>query len=101
MGIGSTELILILLVALLLFGAKNLPKIARDLGKSMAEFRRAANEVKRELMQADVEPSSPPAARPPAAIEAPVSASAPAAADEPKAPQTAEHTQPRQKDGPA
>jgi TatA/E family protein of Tat protein translocase len=60
MGIGSTELILILLVALLLFGSKNLPKIARNLGKTMEEFRRAAQEVKREIAQADVEHEAPP-----------------------------------------
>ena len=73
MGIGSTELILIMLVALLLFGAKNLPKIARNLGKSMEEFRRAANDVKREIMQADAEP--------------------------PPKPKLPEQTEPRQKDG--
>lgn len=63
MGLGSTELILILLVALLLFGAKNLPKIARNLGKSLEEFRRAAHEVKREILQADAEPPPAPPKR--------------------------------------
>jgi TatA/E family protein of Tat protein translocase len=53
MNIGGTEVFLILVVALLLFGAKNLPKIARTLGKSAEEFRRAAREVSREVMQAD------------------------------------------------
>ena len=55
MGIGGTEVILILLVALLLFGAKNLPKIARNLGRSVEEFRRAAREVSREVMNADTD----------------------------------------------
>jgi TatA/E family protein of Tat protein translocase len=70
MGIGSTELVLILLVALLLFGAKSLPRIARNLGKTLAEFRRAANEVSREILRADSEPP-PPADKlppPPAAV---------------------------------
>jgi sec-independent protein translocase protein TatA len=53
MNIGGTEVILILVVALLLFGAKNLPKIARSMGKSVEEFRRAAREVSREVMMAD------------------------------------------------
>ena len=69
MGIGSTELILILLVALLLFGAKNLPKIARTLGKTMEEFRRAAQDVKREIAQADVDEPDVPPAKPPALTE--------------------------------
>lgn len=56
MGIGGTEVVLILLVALLLFGANNLPKIARNLGKSVEEFRRAAREVSREVMNADSDP---------------------------------------------
>jgi sec-independent protein translocase protein TatA len=60
MNIGGTEVILILVVALLLFGAKNLPKIARSMGKSVEEFRRAAREVSREVMLADQpDPPSP------------------------------------------
>ncbi len=63
MNIGGTEIFLILVVALLLFGAKNLPKIARGLGKSVEEFRRAAREVSREVMTADqVDPVPPPPA---------------------------------------
>ena len=64
MGIGGTEVILILLVALLLFGAKNLPKIARNLGRSMEEFRRAAREVSREVMNAADEPPAKTPERP-------------------------------------
>jgi sec-independent protein translocase protein TatA len=59
-GVSGTELILILLVALLLFGAKNLPKIARNLGRTLEEFRRAAHEVKREIAQAEAEAEPPP-----------------------------------------
>jgi sec-independent protein translocase protein TatA len=60
MNIGGTEVFLILVVALLLFGAKNLPKIARGLGKSVEEFRRAAREVSREVMTADQVDEPPP-----------------------------------------
>ena len=38
-GIGPTELMVIFLVILLLFGAKRLPELARSLGKSMNEFK--------------------------------------------------------------
>jgi sec-independent protein translocase protein TatA len=52
---GGGEVILILLVALLLFGAKNLPKIARSLGKSLEEFKRAARDVQHEITRADAD----------------------------------------------
>lgn len=47
------ELLLIFFVFLLLFGAKKLPEIARNFGKAMEQFRRAADDVKREFMEAD------------------------------------------------
>ncbi|MBR4219954.1 MAG: twin-arginine translocase TatA/TatE family subunit [Victivallales bacterium] len=45
MSIGYTELILILLVILLIFGAKRIPEIARALGKASSEFKKAKNEI--------------------------------------------------------
>lgn len=64
---GGGEVLLILVVALLLFGAKNLPQIARTLGRTMEEFRRAARDVKDEIMKSELEePADPPAALPPA-----------------------------------
>ncbi|MFP4315177.1 MAG: Sec-independent protein translocase protein TatB [Desulfovibrionales bacterium] len=48
-GIGSTELIIILVVALLVLGPKKLPEMARSLGKGLAEFRRMSNDVKRTI----------------------------------------------------
>ena len=47
------ELLLVMLVVLLLFGAKNLPRMARTLGRTMEEFRRAAREVTDEIVHAD------------------------------------------------
>ncbi len=44
--IGMQEMIFILILALLLFGPKKLPELARLLGKGMSEFRRAKNELK-------------------------------------------------------
>jgi sec-independent protein translocase protein TatA len=43
-GIGLPELIVILVIVLLLFGAKKLPDLARSLGKSVNEFKKGMNE---------------------------------------------------------
>ncbi|MFH1709199.1 MAG: twin-arginine translocase TatA/TatE family subunit [Planctomycetota bacterium] len=45
-GLGFRELVVILLIVLLLFGAARLPEIARAFGKSLAEFKKAAKDVK-------------------------------------------------------
>ena len=44
--IGLQELVLIFVVALLVFGPKNLPQLGRSLGRAMREFRRASDEFK-------------------------------------------------------
>lgn len=43
-GLGHQELLIILLVVLVLFGAKRLPELARGLGKSVTEFRKGVRE---------------------------------------------------------
>ncbi len=48
-SLGFTEIAFILILALLLFGPKRLPEIGKTLGKGLAEFRRASNELKRTL----------------------------------------------------
>ena len=48
-GIGMPEVMVIMLLVLILFGSKRLPEVARGLGKSMQEFKKAADDVKREL----------------------------------------------------
>jgi sec-independent protein translocase protein TatB len=55
-GIGMPELILILALALIVLGPKKLPELARALGKGMAEFRRATDELRDEFRQLDNEP---------------------------------------------
>jgi len=45
-GLGPQELIIILLIVLLLFGARKLPELARGLGASAKEFRKGLNEEK-------------------------------------------------------
>lgn len=48
-GIGGTELLLILLVALLVLGPKSIPQIARTLGKALREFRQVSSEFQHTL----------------------------------------------------
>lgn len=54
--IGATELIIILLAVLVLFGANQIPKFARNLGQGMKEFKKAA----RELTEEDKDDTVPP-----------------------------------------
>ena len=49
LNLGGSEVILILLVVLLFFGAKNIPDLARGLGKGLREFREASDGIKREI----------------------------------------------------
>ena len=56
---GSGEVLLIFVVVLLLFGSKNLPTIARSLGKALEEFRRAARDVSDEIARGDQPPLKP------------------------------------------
>jgi sec-independent protein translocase protein TatA len=49
---GPTEWVLILVIVLVLFGAKKLPELAKSLGQSMNEFRKAREEFDKELHQA-------------------------------------------------
>jgi sec-independent protein translocase protein TatA len=46
---GWPEILVILLIVLLLFGAKKLPELARGLGQSLNEFRKAKDEFDREI----------------------------------------------------
>ena len=47
--IGMPELIIIFVIALIIFGPRKLPELGRSLGKSLAEFKRASNELKSTL----------------------------------------------------
>ena len=52
-GIGAPELIIILVIVLLLFGAKKLPEMARSLGKSQREFKKGMREGAEEADEED------------------------------------------------
>jgi len=54
-GIGMPELIIIFVIALIVIGPKKLPDLARALGRGMAEFRKATEEVRANLNIGDVE----------------------------------------------
>jgi len=47
-GIGTGELLVILVVVVLLFGAKRIPEIAKGLGRAAHEFKKAKNDLARE-----------------------------------------------------
>ncbi|MSY58974.1 MAG: twin-arginine translocase TatA/TatE family subunit [Actinobacteria bacterium] len=76
-NIGPTEIILLLLLALLLFGAKRLPEIGRSLGTGMREFKDSVSNNKPDTTQAQIPAQTPVATTPPAPPAPPV-------ADEPE-----------------
>jgi len=51
-GIGTFEILIILFIILLLFGAKKLPELAKGLGKGIKEFKKASNDIKEEVEKA-------------------------------------------------
>jgi len=48
-SIGMPELVIILVIALIIFGPRKLPELGRSLGKSLGEFKRASNELRNTL----------------------------------------------------
>lgn len=52
---GWPEIVFILVIVLLLFGAKKLPELARGIGQSLGEFKRARDEFEREVQKSAVE----------------------------------------------
>jgi sec-independent protein translocase protein TatA len=56
-NLGGPDLFIVLLIVLILFGAKKLPDLARSLGQSMNEFRKAREDIDRELHDAGARPS--------------------------------------------
>lgn len=59
-GMGPWEILVILLIALLLFGAKRIPEIAQGLGKGITEFKKAVRDVQGEIENAADVQTPPP-----------------------------------------
>src|ERR1700693_217787 len=57
-SIGMPELVLIFVVALLVFGPKKLPELGKSLGKGLAEFKRASDELKKTI-ETEIEQGKP------------------------------------------
>jgi sec-independent protein translocase protein TatA len=59
-GVGGSEVLLVVLLVLVLFGSKRMPEFARGFGKVMRDFRRAVDDIRREIeYPAPPEPPSP------------------------------------------
>jgi sec-independent protein translocase protein TatA len=58
-AIGATEIILILAVVLILFGAKKIPELAKGMGQGIKEFKKATKEVTDEIQNAGDEKNTP------------------------------------------
>ncbi|MFH0735404.1 MAG: twin-arginine translocase TatA/TatE family subunit [bacterium] len=52
-NIGTTELILIIIAIILLFGAKKIPELAQGIGKGLKEFKKAMRDVEEEIKSTD------------------------------------------------
>ena len=59
-GLGGTEIGVLFLIILLVFGPSQIPKMARGLGQAMREFRKAQREISDEINREDPQPPKPP-----------------------------------------
>lgn len=48
-NLGGTEIVLILLIVVIFFGAKKIPELARGLGQGIKEFKKASSDIKQEI----------------------------------------------------
>jgi sec-independent protein translocase protein TatA len=62
--LGGTELLIVFVVILLVFGPSQIPKMARGLGQAMREFRKAQNEITNEMKTEDPKSGNPPDNKP-------------------------------------
>ncbi len=53
-GLGPMELAIVLVIVLLVFGAKRIPEVASSFGKGIRDFKRSLNEVDNQIRQPDV-----------------------------------------------
>jgi TatA/E family protein of Tat protein translocase len=99
-SIGMPELIIIFVIALIIFGPRKLPELGRSLGKSLAEFKRASNELKSTLeeeirleeQRTSLEEQKAKAAAQAAAAATATTEAAPPPVEEPVPARTADHS---------
>jgi len=90
-GIGFQEMLIILVVVLIFFGPKRLPDLAKSMGKGLAEFKKASEEVRKGIEEAVKEEEEP------SRVTSPAAPSANAGADPPATPASpAEPPEPHQ-----
>ena len=88
--LGASEILILLVVALLLFGPRKLPELGRMVGRGMAEFRKASNEL-RDTIEQEVKSyenviAPPSAATPPTSPDTPTAPTAPVVASDDASP---------------
>ena len=89
-SVGMPEMLIILIIALIIFGPRKLPELGRSLGKSLAEFKKASNELRNTLeeeIRVEEQREKEVKVQPPAATDAttpPTAHAADAAKDEPR-----------------
>ena len=98
-GIGFQEMLIILVVALIFFGPKRLPDLAKSLGKGIAEFKKASEEVRKGIEDAVKEESVPETPKPPEDLSS--YGKAPGSGPAPEEPGTAEPAPPTGVSSPA
>jgi len=70
LNLGGSEIFVIMLFVLMFFGSKQIPQLARGLGRGMREFKDAMNGIEREIRDAaDVTASTPPKPEEPKKVE--------------------------------
>ena len=85
-NLGGGEIIIILALILVLFGAKKLPELAKGLGQGIKEFKKATREVTDEVSRAMEEPEPPPRRLPSNSTTTPTTPAAPTAPTTPVEP---------------
>ncbi len=68
-GLGGPEMLMIMVIILMLFGANRLPELAKGIGKSVREFKKAASGVEEEVRRAMEEEPAKPTTKPVGTIE--------------------------------
>lgn len=57
-NLGVPELILIMVIALIIFGPSKLPEVGRAIGKGISEFKKASRDIQKELNEVSKEPEN-------------------------------------------